>query len=107
MMEDYDQAIADFGNAIRIDPDSAAGYNSRGIAYYKKGVYTNAITDLTKAIEIYPEYAEAYYYRGLSNLSLEHTEEAIADFEKCIELSEDPELTAKAQQQLEALQTLP
>jgi tetratricopeptide (TPR) repeat protein len=34
--EDYDKAIADYDQAIRLDGAYAAAYGSRGLAYYAK-----------------------------------------------------------------------
>src|SRR5262249_1166922 len=34
--EDYDRAIMDYTEAIRLDPNSASAYNNRGLAYQDK-----------------------------------------------------------------------
>ncbi len=59
-----DEAIAEYGHAIAVEPDYAGAYSNRGAAYYRKGEYDRAIADFGKAIEINPLYAEAYYNRG-------------------------------------------
>src|SRR5262245_9696289 len=43
---DYDRAIADWTEAIRLDPKYAIAYNGRAVAYNRKGDYNRAIADL-------------------------------------------------------------
>jgi tetratricopeptide (TPR) repeat protein len=45
-MGEYDKAIKDYTEAIRLDPKSAWTYASRGIAYTNKGKLNKAINDL-------------------------------------------------------------
>jgi tetratricopeptide (TPR) repeat protein len=47
---DYDQAIADFNKALKLDPKFAAAYYQRGRAYGNKGDNDQAIADYTQAI---------------------------------------------------------
>ena len=49
---EYDQAIADFTEAIRLDPDNADIYHDRGLAYGKKGDESKSQADLSKAKEL-------------------------------------------------------
>jgi tetratricopeptide (TPR) repeat protein len=39
--EDVDQAITDYTQALRLDPNYAEAYNNRGVAYKGKGEYDN------------------------------------------------------------------
>ena len=57
-------AIADFTEAIRLDPKSASAFNRRGLAYRRWGDLARAIDDYTQAITINPIYALAYNNRG-------------------------------------------
>ncbi|WP_373604433.1 tetratricopeptide repeat protein [Treponema endosymbiont of Eucomonympha sp.] len=57
--QDYIQAIADFTQAIRLNPNDAAAYHSRGSAYYNKSDYDRAIADLTQALKLNPNDANA------------------------------------------------
>ncbi len=47
---DYDRAIADYTEAIRLDPKYAHAYNNRGNAYGAKGDYDHAIADFDQVI---------------------------------------------------------
>ena len=62
---EYDRAIADLTNAVRLNPDDAKGviYN-RGVANGRKGDDDRAIADYTKAIQINPKDAWAFCNRG-------------------------------------------
>ena len=60
---DLDRAIADFNEAIRLDPKDAIVYRNRGKAYDAKGDHDRAIADLDQAIRIDPKFADAYNTR--------------------------------------------
>ena len=62
----YEKAIADFTQAIRLDPSYASAYISRGVAYAGKGDYDRAIADYNQAIRLDPNYAPAYINRGVA-----------------------------------------
>ena len=50
--KEYDRAIADFTEAIEIDPKHVSAYNDRGVAHASKGDYARAIADVTQAVEL-------------------------------------------------------
>ncbi|MHC4741823.1 MAG: tetratricopeptide repeat protein [Planctomycetota bacterium] len=82
---EYDKAIADFTQAIEINPNLAQAYANRGQAYYKsKGESDRAIADMGKAVEIDPKLAKAQPYRGLYLRQSEY-DKVIADLTKTIE----------------------
>jgi tetratricopeptide (TPR) repeat protein len=53
--KDYDTAIAEFTEAIRLDPESDGAYHNRAGAYADKGEYARAIADYTEAIRLAPD----------------------------------------------------
>ena len=83
---EYQQAIKDFNQAIRLDPKFAEAYNNRGSAYYGKGQYDEAIADYTKAIELNPKYDKAYNNRGTGYINLGKKDRACDDWRKACEL---------------------
>ena len=62
----YQEAVADLGKAIELDPSCAEAYNSRGYAYLRERDYTQAIADFTSAIRLNVRYANAYLNRGVA-----------------------------------------
>ena len=51
---DYDRAIADYGQAIRLDPARPAWWRDRGAAYERTGDVRDAIADFDQAIRLDP-----------------------------------------------------
>jgi tetratricopeptide (TPR) repeat protein len=83
---ELDEAIADYTEAIRLDPQLAYAYYGRGNAYYKKGDFDKAIADYTETIRFNPKYAEAYLYRGIAYFDVDDYENAVADLTEVLRL---------------------
>jgi lipoprotein NlpI len=66
----YDKAIADFDEAIRLNPQDAPTYGTRGYAWYRKGDYDRAIADYGEAIRLNPLRADYYFVRGYTQFWL-------------------------------------
>jgi tetratricopeptide (TPR) repeat protein len=86
---DYDDAIADFSEAIRLKPDYDQPYLNRGAAYSAKNDYAAAIADYTEAIRLNPTLASAYYNRGICRKELGELDEAIADYQTAARYAPD------------------
>jgi tetratricopeptide (TPR) repeat protein len=97
---EHDHAIADLTEAIRLDPQFAVAYNSRGNAYYYKGEYDRAIADYTEVIRLDPKAVVMYNVRGIAYYSKGDYDRARADWEKVLQI--DPN-NADARQNLETL----
>ena len=63
---EYDKAIADYSDVIRLAPNDAQAYYNRGLVYAAKGDNGNAIADFTAAIGLAPDRAQPYHDRGLA-----------------------------------------
>ena len=61
---DFDSAIRQFTEVIRLVPQAPTGYVYRGHACGRKGEFEKAIADFTEAIRINPKDAYAYHSRG-------------------------------------------
>jgi tetratricopeptide (TPR) repeat protein len=84
---DYDRAIADYDEAIRLDPKVAAAFYNRAIAYKAKGDPDRVIADYNKAIRLDPKDADAFINRGVAYLFSESLAKAQADFKQASELA--------------------
>jgi tetratricopeptide (TPR) repeat protein len=71
----YDRAIDDYNQTIRLDPKYAIGFHNRGLAYLRKGRLDLAIEDFDAAIRLNPKYTAAFVNRALA-----YQEEAQWDF---------------------------
>jgi tetratricopeptide (TPR) repeat protein len=80
------KAIEYLDNAIKLNPDYADAYYSRGFAYYDLGQYDPAIRDYNKAIRLQPKDAIAYNNRGKAYAKLSQYKQAINDFNEAIHL---------------------
>ncbi len=58
--KEYDKAIADYNEAIRLDSKYASAYNNRGTVWYEKQEYDEAIANYNEAIRLDPKFASAY-----------------------------------------------
>jgi tetratricopeptide (TPR) repeat protein len=83
---DLDRAIADYSEAIRLDPRSAFAYNNRGRAYREKGDDDRAIADLNEAIKLDPNLTAPYYNRGRAYNNIGDLDRAMADYSQAIRL---------------------
>ncbi|MEG3871915.1 MULTISPECIES: tetratricopeptide repeat protein [unclassified Microcoleus] len=84
---DIQGAIADYTEAIRLNPNYAKAHNKRGIIHGRNlKDYPAAKADFDRAIEINPNYGDAYYNRARVREFLEDKPGAIADYQKAAEL---------------------
>src|SRR5271157_2720966 len=80
--ENYDQAIQNFNEAIRVNPKSAGAFNGRGVEYFAKGDYGQAIQDFSEAVRLNPNTPRALLNRGLAHLYAGHFSDAQQDFSR-------------------------
>src|SRR5271166_5333011 len=89
--DDHDRAIADYNEAIRLDPNFALAFVNRGWSYERKGQYDRALADYDEAIEADPKYSLAYNNRGWIRHLQGDYDRAIADYVEAIRLDpKDP-----------------
>lgn len=81
------EAIAEFDEAIRLDPNLSGAYNNRGIVYARLGQFKRAIQDYDEALRLNPQDAVAYYNRGTAYEKLGQFKHAIRDLEEAIRLN--------------------
>jgi len=85
----YDRAIQDFDQSIKLDPTYAKPFNNRGVAYLKKGEYDFAIKNLDDAIRLNPNYAQAFANRAETYEKKSEYERAARDYDEAIRLEPD------------------
>ena len=66
----FDNAIINYKEAIKLDPNNSELYNNLGVAYKLNFSISEAINQLIKAIKINNNYSEAYYNLGNCNNEL-------------------------------------
>lgn len=88
---DFDIAIKDFSEALRLNQDAAI-YNNRAAAYLAKKDYDKAIVDYTEAIRLNPNFPLPYYNRAILWETKKEFDKAIDDYSDAIRL--DPKYVA-------------
>ena len=82
----WDRAIADYSEAIRLKSDDAQVFNNRGNAFYYNGQLNRAIKDYDDAIRLQPDLAVAFSNRGNVYRKQGRFDRAITEYDKAIHL---------------------
>lgn len=91
-IENYSAAMADYSQALALDPSHLESYLKRGTLRYKVlKQYQEALTDFDKVIELKPDCALAYLHRGIVKCHLLKFDLALPDFDKAEELDPNDE----------------
>ena len=59
LKDDLPTAIANYTQAVRLEPKYVAAYANRGFAYYKQGQLDRALADFDRILELDPANADA------------------------------------------------
>ncbi len=78
------RALADYDQAIKLDPKNASAFYNRGNSYRAKGDHDRAIDDYNEAIGLDPNLAEAFYDRGNAYRDKGDQDRAISDYNEAI-----------------------
>ena len=84
-----EEAIANYDESLRLNPDSAEAFNNRGIAKNRLRRHEEAIADYDESLRLNPDSAEAFNNRGIAKNDLGRHEEAIADYDESLRLNPD------------------
>jgi len=86
-MKHAEDAVKDFSQALKLNPDHPKGYHLRGLAQEILGDDEAALNDFTKAIEIDPDYGAAYYSRATLLTKMGQEDPAAEDMKMIAQLS--------------------
>ena len=84
-----ERAIADYSEALSLDPGHVEAWYMRGIAYWLQGRHERAIGDYSQAISLDAGDAKAWNERGVAYHDNGQYERAIADFDEALRLDPD------------------
>jgi tetratricopeptide (TPR) repeat protein len=87
----FDDAIALYAEAVRINPNLADSYNNMGLVLIKRGSADEAIPNFLKAIRINPNHAAAHYTLATVLASQGKLHEAIYHFRESVRIKPDYE----------------
>ena len=91
--KDWDGAIRCWSQVIDLpeisEEDRAKAFNSRGLAFAKKGELNAAIRDFDKALEFNPDYADALLNRGAVFTKKGELDAAIREFDHILKIKPD------------------
>ncbi len=83
------EAIANYREAILVNPDDVTAHNNLAIALAAQGKPAEAIAALREAIRINPDSAEVHYNLGTDLATQGNSDEGIAEFREAIRLNPD------------------
>src|SRR5437764_145394 len=83
---DYDKAIANYNEAIKLDPKNIVAFIGRGDAYTNKSDYDRALANYSEAIRLDPKSPLALSDRGVAYALKGDYDKALADHNEAIRL---------------------
>ncbi|MGU3538668.1 tetratricopeptide repeat protein [Methylobacterium sp. A54F] len=84
--EDYERAIADFSESIRLDPSNVDAIRKRGESYESLEQYDRALKDLDQAVRLDPKDARNFAARGTTYRSTGAYEKSLKDYDDALRL---------------------
>lgn len=86
--KDFEGAIKDYTQAIKVNGNLRDGYFNRGICEWALQDFDSAQKDFDKTIQLDPKFAKAYYDRAIILISQQEYIQSLPDLDKTIELDE-------------------
>ena len=87
--KDYERALEDMNEAIKLQPHYAGFFINRAFLRYNLDDYFGAMADYDYAISLDPTNVVAYFNRGLLLAEVHGNDRAIQDFTKVLQLNTD------------------
>ncbi|UCD11505.1 MAG: tetratricopeptide repeat protein [Nitrospinaceae bacterium] len=85
----WDEALAEYQAAARLNPENADAYNNLGVVYKARGELDRAIKEFLRAVYLDPGYSKAYNNIGVVYYMKQDFDGAIRNYEKAIEARSD------------------
>lgn len=86
---EFEKAISDFTESLKLRPDNAGVLNNRGKAHYLNESYDSALSDLNAAIKIDPKHFVAMNNRALVYIATNQLDQAMNDLNAALLLHTD------------------
>ena len=83
----YQGAIADYTQALELNPQLVEAYYQRGFARSQVNNNREAFADYTTALAQNPQLPEIYYYRGLTRFKLGNIPGSLEDFDRALKIN--------------------
>jgi tetratricopeptide (TPR) repeat protein len=83
---DYERALPEYEQGIRLNPGNWEGYNGRGVLFDKMGQHDRAFKDYDKATQLNPAHPWPWINRCEGNIKLDRMVEATFQCNKLLEL---------------------
>ena len=83
----YDTALDNFNEVIRLAPEFAEGWNKRATVFYLMRKYDHSVEDIAKTLRLEPRHYGALSGLGLINQALGNTGAAIRAFEQALKIN--------------------
>ena len=91
--EDWQGAIADYDEVIKLDESISVAWNGRGVGKNTLNLFEEAIKDFDEAIKLDPNNLTSWTARGAAKYKLGKVDEAVADLTRALELKpNDPNI---------------
>lgn len=85
--KEYDLALQDYNESLRLNPKNSKTYTNRGTYWEHIKDYDRAIADHTEAIRLDANNQDAWYNRGVAYRVKGQRDLAIADFRQALKLN--------------------
>ncbi len=91
----FEDIIAEYDNALRVDPGFVDAWNNRGVAHRDQGNLDSALVDLDEAVRLAPDDAQARSNRGMVQCERGNYGAALTDLDAAVRLApQDAEIRA-------------